>query len=315
MTKMEFLDYLEKRLRVLNEKERKDILGEYAQHIELKMESGLSEDAAIHDFGNLEELTAEILEAYNVNPDYCKKTVHIDGRKFGEEVTSCASKAGKGIGALWGRGRDAVGRVFSLQFFKRFKPVFMGCVIVAILVLVYLPLAGIAFWFAERMYSNFGYPFDTLVSVIFLLLFHICFLLLSFSALYSYISRNKDKNTESGKAEVVRVFKSMFRLPRFTAIEHTKVEKRRGNILSGVKKLIKLAVLVSLKCMAVCILTPVLIFQFFGIVAFGGLVVLVVLGYPLIGLTIAAAGGLISGFSILWLIGSFIFPKRVGNEG
>lgn len=81
MTKTEFLEYLEKKLHVLNQKEREDILSEYSQHIELKMESGLSEEDAIHDFGNLEELAAEILDAYNVNPDYDKKTIHIDGKK------------------------------------------------------------------------------------------------------------------------------------------------------------------------------------------------------------------------------------------
>ena len=42
-SKREFLKDLEKRLQVLSEQERKDILEEYAQHIELKIANGQKE--------------------------------------------------------------------------------------------------------------------------------------------------------------------------------------------------------------------------------------------------------------------------------
>lgn len=76
MTKVEFLKHLEKLLHVLNEKERTDILNEYTQHIDFKMESSrLSEEAAIKDFGDINELACEILDAYNVNPNYKKMAI------------------------------------------------------------------------------------------------------------------------------------------------------------------------------------------------------------------------------------------------
>ncbi len=70
MNKNEFLKELENRIRVLEKTEIKDILAEYSQHIDMKMNSGLSEADAIKDFGNIEDLAAEILEAYHVNPEY-----------------------------------------------------------------------------------------------------------------------------------------------------------------------------------------------------------------------------------------------------
>ena len=70
MNKTEFLDELKNGLAVLEEKEQQDILEEYTQHIDMKMERGLSEEEAIGDFGDLGQLAAEILEAYHVNPDY-----------------------------------------------------------------------------------------------------------------------------------------------------------------------------------------------------------------------------------------------------
>ena len=42
MNKTEFLNELEKRIRVLEKNEIKDILSEYSQHIDMRMESGLS---------------------------------------------------------------------------------------------------------------------------------------------------------------------------------------------------------------------------------------------------------------------------------
>lgn len=70
MTKTEFLTLLEQRLMVLNDEERADLLGEYEQHIEMKVESGLSEEEAIQDFGDPEELIKELLDAYHLNTDY-----------------------------------------------------------------------------------------------------------------------------------------------------------------------------------------------------------------------------------------------------
>ena len=70
MNKKEFLDVMEKRLSMLEAQEREDMLSEYAQHIELKMQSGMSEKEAIDDFGDIDSLIAEILEAYHIDPSY-----------------------------------------------------------------------------------------------------------------------------------------------------------------------------------------------------------------------------------------------------
>lgn len=75
MNKTEFLKELENRIRVLEKTEIKDILAEYSQHIDMKMKSGLSEADAIKDFGGIDDLAAEILEAYHVNPEYETESV------------------------------------------------------------------------------------------------------------------------------------------------------------------------------------------------------------------------------------------------
>lgn len=86
--KEEFLNELRGHLRVLDEKEQQDIIDEYAQHIDLKMKSGLSEEDAICDFGNVEELAGDILEAYHVDPKFEEKTKGIVIRKPDMEKVS-----------------------------------------------------------------------------------------------------------------------------------------------------------------------------------------------------------------------------------
>ena len=69
MNKAEFISELGERLAVLTEDEQRDILDEYEQHIDIKVMRGMSEEAAIADFGRIEELAADILEAYHVRAD------------------------------------------------------------------------------------------------------------------------------------------------------------------------------------------------------------------------------------------------------
>lgn len=76
MNKREFMQYLEKRLSVLNKKEREDIFREYSQHIDMKVQSGLTEYEAIKDFGDVKEFVDEILEAYNIDPDFEEEISH-----------------------------------------------------------------------------------------------------------------------------------------------------------------------------------------------------------------------------------------------
>lgn len=68
--KESFLKELQSRLAVLEEAEQQDILSEYAQHIDLRVSGGLTEEEAIRDFGDMEQLVAEILSAYHVKPTY-----------------------------------------------------------------------------------------------------------------------------------------------------------------------------------------------------------------------------------------------------
>lgn len=69
-SKEAFLNALQQGIAVLEESEQRDILEEYTQHIELKMSHGRTEEEVIGDFGDVQQLISEILEAYHVDPMY-----------------------------------------------------------------------------------------------------------------------------------------------------------------------------------------------------------------------------------------------------
>ena len=58
MNKETFLEELRGYLRILEDQEQEDILAEYAQHIDMKLQKGLTEEEAIRDFGPMRELAA-----------------------------------------------------------------------------------------------------------------------------------------------------------------------------------------------------------------------------------------------------------------
>ncbi|GFI61866.1 hypothetical protein IMSAG049_01037 [Clostridiales bacterium] len=119
MDKNEFLKELENRIRVLDKSEIKDILAEYSQHIEMRMDSGLSEEDAIRNFGDMDDLAAEILEAYHVNPEFEKKETVEDTKKntkiktWGTKIMSCAVVVPGGIKKVFGTVAKGLKRFFT----------------------------------------------------------------------------------------------------------------------------------------------------------------------------------------------------------
>lgn len=101
MNKDKFLAELRGYLSVLESREQDDICAEYAQHIDMKIQKGLSEEEAIRDFGPVEQLAAEILEAYHVNPEFRRQGFSFKLPKLGTGTfrNSMQSKAAQGFGA------------------------------------------------------------------------------------------------------------------------------------------------------------------------------------------------------------------------
>lgn len=73
MKKSEFITKLNERLSILTDDERKDIIDEYSEYIDNKISEGKTEEEAVRNFGDIDELASEILKAYKINDKYSKK--------------------------------------------------------------------------------------------------------------------------------------------------------------------------------------------------------------------------------------------------
>lgn len=116
MSKETFLEELRGYLEILEDQEQQDILEEYEQHIDIKVQNGQSEEEAIRDFGPVRELAAEILEAYHVKPEFGESRRQKGLPGIGGMNLKDGEKKLRGIGAflkkqlkaLWG----GIGRLF-----------------------------------------------------------------------------------------------------------------------------------------------------------------------------------------------------------
>lgn len=82
MNKNSFISKLKKNLKILDENEVKDIIDEYSEIIDEKIKDGKTEEEAINDFGNIDELCKEILKAYKINPKYTNEESKFDFNDF-----------------------------------------------------------------------------------------------------------------------------------------------------------------------------------------------------------------------------------------
>ncbi|WP_276833383.1 DUF1700 domain-containing protein [Massilicoli timonensis] len=84
MKKDAFIAKLREGLCLIREEEREDVIAEYVTHIDLKMAEGKSEEEAIADFGDLDALIDEILDAYKIDVKQAKK--ESKEQRFNEEL-------------------------------------------------------------------------------------------------------------------------------------------------------------------------------------------------------------------------------------
>lgn len=70
MNKVQFLNLLEKKLNIINETERQDILNEYEDYINQRLSHGESEEDIVSDFGSVDTLASELLDAYHISDEY-----------------------------------------------------------------------------------------------------------------------------------------------------------------------------------------------------------------------------------------------------
>lgn len=273
MNKTEFLNELEKKIRVLNKEEINDILAEYSQHIDMRMESGLSEDEAIKDFGDMDELAGEILEAYHVNPEFDKELndkqegIGKKAEALAEEITS---SVGGPLKKLFLKCKELIIRFFNWikQFVSKIKS-----------------SEKIVFINTMKKKKAEEQPTEADVEVL----------------EKTETKAEKKKRTLFKKSEKKKENKKDIKAAAGRQIKKTKGRCRR--LIGGF-----IALCVSV--IAILCLIPTTIAMLFAVFGLGISVVMIFTGYPMAGIFVMLLGASVASIALWLLLASFVGIRR-----
>lgn len=117
MDKATFLVELQRNIGMLDDAEQRDIIDEYAQHIDMKVSDGMTEAEAIEDFGDFKDFVRDVLSAYHVKApfdqagtaDSAAEPARGDKVREATERMSAATK--RGVSGLSGIAKTAAGKL------------------------------------------------------------------------------------------------------------------------------------------------------------------------------------------------------------
>ena len=299
MTKKEFLEKLEKELSILNDKERKDIIEEYKDTIEEKIKHGQSEEDAVKDFGNIEDLVSDILDAYKINPEYKDNNFDKFTQK-GEDLIK------KGAGKLADMTREFANTIkdndteknLNLAFEIIIK-IFCTLIILAILTIPFRIFKNLGYSFAETFFS----PFSGLIKIILLLLFIALYFGISLLVIVALFKQYFKKDTIEEKEDTSEK-ESKKEKKQIKEEKPVKIIKKNGPTIGSV-------ILLIVKIWTVIIiLLPLFFLDFMAVLGLFISAFYLIKGINLLGLTL-----LLLGVSILCIWFTLIIYNLTFSKG
>ncbi len=191
MNKRKFLRELEKKLVILSDTEKEDILNEYRDIIEEKIKHGKTEEEAVKEFGSIEELSKEILSAYKINPEYQeqKKDSKDKTKDFVENTEDFIKKSAKKLSEVT---EDVVENLKESDIELTTEKIF-EIIIKVLLVLLGLAILKLPFYLVGELGAsifNIGFaPFNWIGEVLWKIIVEIIYLLACGLVLFTIVSK------------------------------------------------------------------------------------------------------------------------------
>lgn len=251
MNKDKFLKELEKRLSILNENERKDIIDEYKSTIEEKIKNGETEENAVKDFGNIDDLVKEILEAYKINPKYKEN----DFQKFindGENlIKECADTLAKGVKDMVESFKNNNQDLNLSLVFEIVIKVFLTILFIGLLRIPFIIFTHIGNSFFEALFS----PIDVLIKVlwaIFLSIIYLVIIVIIISKFFKeYFVKNEDSKIK-GNTKDTKPLKKESKIKEDKKEIIKKKQSNNGQISSIILMLVKILVVFFILIPLIC---------------------------------------------------------------
>lgn len=219
MNKEEFLRILDRKLDVINEKERKDIIDEYRTHIEMKVKEGKSEEEVIQDFGDIDELVEEILDAYKINTQRVNQ--------------SFDAKLNNVLDSLFEGFQRFLGSLTSLDVDDVVRFVFEILVILILLSLLHIPFQIISSIGSSLLHSIGGYGIGSLLAMVWRfiigLVFVVIFIVVLVNLCSKRLSRYRKGNKDKRQNNLFDDFKESFDFEKAKENVHSFTEKEENS--------------------------------------------------------------------------------------
>lgn len=314
MKKDKFLKELEKKLKVLAIEEQKDILDEYRDIIEQKVEHGKTEEEAVEDFGDLNELSKEILSAYKINPDYNKdEPISESAQKLGKDFDTFIKKCANKVAEF---SKDLVDDIknnnqdINLEFI--FELILKGFATFILICIASIPFTIIRS-IGINIFDIAVFPFDRIVGVIWNLLVGVLFLGCSFLIVVAMFKQYVGKGNINSKKENTSKNTNKKNVSNAKDDKNNKNEEKIERPVKVKKEgpsSASLVVIVLLKVMVVIMLLPLIFFNIGLLITFIAGIIFAIKGLFLIGPMTLLFGMMIFFGYLLQSIFRLIFTKK-----
>lgn len=301
MNKKEFLDKLEKKLSILDESERKDILDEYKDTISEKVKHGQSEEEAVADFGDVDELVKEILSAYKIDPDFEGKDENTfnkllsDGEDLIKKGADKLAKTSKGLASDFKRTNKEIN--LSLVFEIVIK-IIITIFLIGILRLPFMLIYEVGKGMLDSIFAPFEMIFSFLFGVL-LLIVYLSLCVLVIVSLFKGYFKHDDTSLEDAHKEEEENKNSEVK-------EKSSVKKGRSTLGEAIILIIKIWVVIFIMVPAVFVDLCIL----FGLCL---AIIYLIKGINLFGLGILLLGCLIMCTWFIKLIYGILFKAEKVN--
>ncbi len=320
MNREQFVEYMNKKLVVIKEEERKDIIDEYCNHIDEKVGEGMSEEAVIEGFGDIDEMIKEILDAYNIDPSQTQQSNDFD------------RKVNNFLDALFDSLQQLLSRVTSMDMDSIVKLIFEILVVLIILALMRIPFEIVESIGSGLLRSLFGYGIGSTFAWIWRSLCSLIYIVMFIVALINVANRRwahfKDRQDTPIMDDVKESFqfdKAKEAVHRFTSgaaassyespydeaqgVSQTKSHSYQNNHLhtdSSKSKQPSSVVGVILKCCGFLCMLPFIMIMIALCCALGILIVMSVQGVTIVGFYFLVIGAIMGCGAIISLIERYL---------
>ena len=191
MNKSSFINKLKNNLKILDENEVKDIVDEYSEIIDEKIKNGKTEEEAIKDFGDVNELCKEILKAYKINSKYTDDDVKFDFENFIKNTSTKLSNFTKNL-------VDDIKKHDGITLDFVFEVILKSIILLVIFAIIGLPFLILS-KLGYAIFTIAFFPLNILLNILWGMLIWILYFVVCVFISIKMFKDNVDKNIKVGK--------------------------------------------------------------------------------------------------------------------